>query len=188
MRTTSFAALALVLLLGASVGVSAQMNSEEIPAAFVTGTAGEGGSATEDEGTVVYEQVVDWSDPRLPSTLRVNATWYVYGAVPAGLEDQEPDVIDDDVVMVTEMNVLLDGTEGSWRGIGRAIEQGAETDPDRRYSTYVLSGEGAYEGLHALLRGAPGHDADGPWDERYEGWIIEAEVPSLPEAPEALEG
>jgi hypothetical protein len=181
MRTKSMAAMALVLLLGASVGVSAQMNTEEIPATFVTGTAGEGGTATESEGTVVYEQVVDWSDPRLPSALRVNATWYVYGDVPAALEDQEPEVIDDYLVMVTEMNVLLDGSEGSWRGTGRAIEQGVGPDPDRHYSSYVLTGEGAYEGMHALLRGEPGHDANGPWDERYEGWIIEGEVPPLPD-------
>ena len=187
MRTTSIAVLTLAGLLGTSVGVTAQMNREEIPATFVTGTAGEGGIATEDEGQVVYEQIVDWSDPRLPSTLRVNATWYVYGDVSAGIEGQDPEALAD-VVMVVEMNCLLDGPEGSWRGTGRGIEQGAETDADKRYSYYVLTGDGAYEGMHALLRGAPGHDANGPWDEQYEGWIIESEVPPLPDPPVALGG
>jgi hypothetical protein len=88
--------------------------------------------------------------------------------------------------MVVEMNVLLDGAEGSWHGTGRAIEQGAGTDPDRRHSTYVLEGEGAYEGMHALLRGVPGHDANGPWDEQYEGWIIEGPVPPPAGDPSAV--
>ena len=127
---------------------------------------------------------MDWSDPRLPPTLRVNATWYVYGGVPEAPEGQDAAALADELVMVVQMNVLLDGTEGDWRGTGRAIEQGAETDPDRRYSTYVLTGDGAYEGMHLLLRGAPGHDANGPWDEQYEGWLVESEVPPLSEAPE----
>jgi acyl transferase domain-containing protein len=31
-----------------------------------------------------------------------------------------------------------------------------------------------------LLRGTPGHDANGPWDELYEGWIIESRLPPPP--------
>ena len=85
--------------------------------------------------------------------------------------------------MITEVNILLDGSEGDWSGTGRGIEQGAGNDPERHYSYYVLEGDGAYEGMHALLRGAPDHDNDGPWDERYEGWIIESGLPSLPEPP-----
>jgi hypothetical protein len=185
MRTIAIAAIATLLLLGASVRVTAQMNTEEIPAAFVTGTVVDG-DATADDGTVVYEQTVEWSDPRLPPTLRVNGVWYVYGEVPEGLEEAEPEALADlrVMVMVTEMNVLLDGPEGSWRGTGRALEWSPDPDPDRHYSYYVLTGEGDYEGMHALLRGAPDHDADGPWDEEYEGWIIEAAAPPLPEAPE----
>lgn len=183
MRTILAAAFALVLLLGTSVGVTAQMNTEQIPATFVTGTVGEGGSATESEGTVAYEQIVEWSDPRLPSTLRVTGVWYVYGEVPAGLEEAGPEALVDLGVMVTEMNVRLDGPEGSWRGTGRALEWSPYPDPGRHYSYYVLTGEGPYEGMHVLLRGAPDHDANGPWDEQYEGWIIECASPPLPEPP-----
>ena len=183
MRTIAIAAVALVLLLGTSVSVSAQMNTEGIPATFVTGTVVDD-TATEDAGTVVYEQTVEWSDPRLPATLRAEGAWYIYGEVPEGLEDQELEAIDDYLVMVTEMTVALDGPEGSWRGTARAVEQGAGTDPDRHYSYYVLTGDGAYAGMHTLLRGAPGHDADGPWDTEYEGWIIESELPALPEVAE----
>ena len=183
MRMISIAAIATALLLGWRVGVTAQMNTEEVPAAFVTGTVVDG-DATEDEGIVAYEQTVEWSDPRLPPTLRVNGAWYVYGEAPAGLEEAGPEALIDQGVMVTEMNVLLEGPEGSWRGTGRALEWSPDPDPGRHYSYYVLTGEGDYEGMYALLRGAPDHDADGPWDEEYEGWIIEAEIPPLPEAPE----
>ena len=158
------------------------MNAEEVPAAFLTGTVVDG-DATEDEGIVAYEQTVEWSDPRLPPTLRVNGAWYVYGEAPAGPEEARVEALIDQGMMVTEMNVLLEGPEGSWRGTGRALEWSPDPDPDRHDSYFVLTGDGAYEGMHALLRGAPDHDADGPWDEEYEGWIIEAEIPPLPEAP-----
>jgi hypothetical protein len=184
MRAPWVAILTVVLLIGATGSVNAQMNKEEVPAVFVTGTVTDD-TATENEGRATWEQTVEWSDPRLPPTLKAEATWFIYGSVPADLEEEEVEleVIEEYLVMVTEMNVLLDGSEGSWRGTGRAIEQGAGTDPDRHYSYYVLEGDGVYDGMHALLRGAPGHDADGPWDEEYEGWIIESELPPLPELP-----
>lgn len=186
MRTPWVAAAVLALLVGSTGGVAAQMNDEAIPAEFVTGTVTDD-AATEDEGRATWEQTVEWSDPRLPPTLKVEATWYIYGDVPVDLEEEEVEleVIEDALVMVTEMSVLLDGSEGSWRGTGRAVEQGAGPDPERHYSYYVLEGDGVYEGMHALLRGAPGHDANGPWDEEYEGWIVESEVPPLPGPPTA---
>jgi hypothetical protein len=182
MRTPWVAAIAVALVIGSTGAVAAQMNDEAIPAAFVTGTVTDD-TAIEDEGRVMWEQTVEWSDPRLPPTLNAEGAWYIYGDVPAGLEEEDIEAIEDYLVMVTEVDLLLDGSEGSWRGTGRALEQGAESDPDRHYSYYVLEGDGAYDGMHALLRGAPDHDADGPWDEQYEGWIIESELPLLPEAP-----
>ena len=190
MHTSCVAIIALLLLIGWTGGVAAQMNDEEIPAAFVTGTVVDH-TTTEDEGRVSWEQTVEWSDPRLPSTLTSEGAWYVYGDVTTVVErheaglDEEEAFAGVDLVMVVEMDILLDGTDGDWEGSGRAIEQGAETDPDRRYSYYVLSGDGTYDGLHAVLRGAPGHDAKGPWDERYEGWIIESPLPPMPEPPAA---
>ena len=182
MRTPCAVVIVLTLLLATTGTVTAQMNKEAVPAVFVTGTVTDD-TATEDEGTVVYEQAVAWSDPRLPPTLRAEGAWYIYGDVPPGLEDEETEAIEDYLVMVTEVKVLLDGPEGSWHGSGRAIEQGVGPDPDRHYSYYVLEGDGAYQGMHALLRGAPGHDANGPWDELYEGWIIESGLPPLPGLP-----
>ena len=167
MRTFSATIIALALLVGSTVGVTAQMNDETIPAVFVTGTVVDD-TANENEGRVVYTQEVAWSDPRLPSSLQVNAAWYVSGESVT------------DAVMTMEMNLLLEGPDGLWRGTGRAIEA-----IDGRYSYYVLIGEGAYEGLHALLRGAPGIDVNGPWDEDYQGWLFEGELPPLPAPPES---
>ncbi|MGD8486077.1 MAG: hypothetical protein PVG27_12485 [Chloroflexota bacterium] len=183
MRTAVAAAAAVLALLVGSAGpIVAQMNDEAIPAAFFTGTVVDG-DARADEGRVVYEQSVEWSDARLPPTLRAEAAWYVYGDVMTVVERHEAGLGEEeafagvDLVMVVEMNVLLDGPDGDWQGTGRGIEA------DDRYSYYVLDGDGAYEGMHVLLRGAPGHDANGPWDEEYEGWIIESELRPLPGSP-----
>ena len=185
MRTPLVVAAAVALVFGSVGAVGAQLNDEFIPAAFVTGTVVDG-SSTEDEGRVTWEQTVQWSDPRLPPTLRVEADWYVYGDAmtvverhEAGLGEEEA-FADVELLMVVEMNVLLDGPEGDWHGTGRGVEA------DDRSSYYVLEGDGAYEGMHALLRGTPGHDANGPWDEEYEGWIIESRLPPLPGSPTAL--
>ncbi len=117
---------------------------------------------------IIIEQQVDWSDPRLPTTHWV---WLDYTAF--GTDDPESGV------MTVRTSHLLDGADGNWRGTGRAFET-----EDDRYSYYELAGDGAYAGLHAFLRGAPGRDAHGPWDWSYEGWIFEGEPPALPEPPE----
>lgn len=179
MRMPWTATVAVALVFGPVGAVTAQFNDEPTPAVFVTGTVADD-SALEDEGRVNWEQTIEWSDPRLPSTLRAEGAWYIYGDVETllerhdeGLGDEEA-LADVDLVMVVEVNVVLDGADGDWQGTGRGIEA------DDRYSYYVLEGSGDYEGMHALLRGVPGHDADGPWDEFYEGWIIESELPTLP--------
>lgn len=183
MRTPGLAVIVLALLIGSASAATAQMNTEEIPAAFVTGTVVDG-DATADDGTVVYAQIVEWSDPRHPPELKAEATWYVYGDATTVLERHEGGLGEEeafaglDLVMVADMNVLLDGADGNWLGTGRGVEAG-----DDRYSYYVLEGDGVYAGLHALLRCPPGHDANGPWDELYEGWIIESPLPPLPEPP-----
>ncbi len=77
--------------------------------------------------------------------------------------------------------LLLEGADGSWRGTGRAVE-----DADDRFSQYALVGEGAYEGLYALIRGTPGMDTHGPWDHSYEGYIFEGELPLFPDSVEPI--
>jgi hypothetical protein len=117
---------------------------------------------------VIIEQQVEWSDSRLPAQHWVRLDYTTYGS-----DDPESGV------MAVRTSHLLDGADGVWRGTGRAFETS-----DDRYSYYELTGEGAFEGLHALLRGTPGRDAHGPWDWSYEGWIFEGDTPSFPEPVE----
>jgi hypothetical protein len=88
-----------------------------------------------------------------------------------------------DGVMTVQTSHLLTDSVGTWRGTGRAFET-----EDDRYSYYELVGEGAYDGLHALLRGTPGQDAHGPWDVEYDGWIFEGALTEFPEPAEPATG
>ena len=124
-------------------------------------------------------QVVEWSDPRLPTDL-----WLALGYTLISSGEDEPDG-----AMNTAWLSLLEDEEGRWRGTGRSIQGGA----DEKYSLHALTGEGAYEGLSALLRGMPPDDmeagllhAHAPWDMAYEGYIYEAELSPLPDAPAPL--
>jgi hypothetical protein len=186
----------LTLLASMSMAVAAQ-EEEPAPFAYVTGTVVEQFGYTEGarkgeeeigpgkheqreedgvlyEQGVIFEQQVEWSDPRLPPE-----HWIRLDAAIFGMDDP------DSGVMTVQTSHLLEGAEGDWRGTGRAVETA-----DDRSSYYELTGEGAYEGLHALLRGTPGMDAHGPWDESYEGYIFEGELPPFPEpaAPATWEG
>jgi hypothetical protein len=171
------AIITVALLAGSAVGVAGQSEGEAPTFTFVTGKVMKDSSPQDDreetwmDGSVVHvlgwrvERSIDWSDPRLPSEMvsRMNVDTYL---------------AEDDIVQTFAETYRLEGSEGVWTGTGRALamEHGHEAD-----WLMVLTGEGAYEGMHALLRGEPGHDANGPWDERYEGWIIEGEVPPLPD-------
>ena len=69
---------------------------------------------------------------------------------------------------------------GSWNGSGRFVKADAGED---QYGFYVLEGEGAYEGLYALLHGTAEVLAHGPYELTYEGHIFEAEPLSQPGTP-----
>jgi hypothetical protein len=133
-------------------------------------SASEEGDVIIEEGHV-YQQRIEWSDPRLPAEHWVRMDLEIHDeSAPNG-------------VMTVQTSHLLTDSEGTWRGTGRAFE----TEHDR-YSYYELVGEGAYEGLHALLRGTPGRDAHGPWDLEYEGWIIEGPLTQFPMPAEPATG
>ena len=59
----------VTLTLIAGLAAIAAAQEEPAPVTFVTGTVVDD-STTEDEGRVTWEQTVEWSDPRLPPTLR----------------------------------------------------------------------------------------------------------------------
>ncbi|MEX1334028.1 MAG: hypothetical protein AB1Z66_01870 [Candidatus Limnocylindrales bacterium] len=180
-RPTLAGALIAVLLIVPAATVLGQVE-EHTSSTYVTGTAVEqiafdGAESVSHEGSVMHEQGhrleqrVDWSDPRLPAEHWIRLDLMIY-------DEDAPDG-----VMTVQTSHLLTDSEGTWRGTGRAFE--TETD---RYSYYELVGEGAYDGLHALLRGTPGQDMHGPWDVEYDGWIFEGALTEFPEPAEPATG
>jgi len=186
MLRLSLAGTVILALLGGLSAITLAQDAEPAPITFVTGTVveqihhfeGEQGADVPPQavrgyeitsrGVGVIEQLVDWSDPRLPSRHWINLNYTLVMKSPEDLEG---------AMAVTTSN-LLEGLEGSWRGTGRAVE-----DDGDRYGFYELTGEGVYEGLWAWLRATPGMDVHGPWDQSYEGYIFEADPLLFPEAP-----
>jgi hypothetical protein len=184
----SFLAGTVILGLLASLSLSTAAQEEPAPVTFVTGTVAEVygyyGDVDEDghldshdirgyeamtQTSGVIREVVEWSDPRLPTDL-----WLRLGYTLIWKGEDEPDV----GAINTASRILLQDEAGIWRGTGRFVK-----DADEPYSLYELTGEGAYEGLSALLRGLTPADAHGPWDLAYEGYIFEAELTPFPEEP-----
>ncbi len=119
-------------------------------------------------GPDLLEQTVEWSDPRLPTKHWMTLNYVSVWEQTEGLEG----------AWTTVTTHLLEDDSGRWTGQGRLV-----VDAEERYSFYTLTGEGAYEGLYALLRGAPDPGRPVPPDMAYEGYIFEGDVPAFPLAP-----
>jgi hypothetical protein len=125
-----------------------------------------GYEVTSDGRDDLIEESVAWSDPRLPTEHWVTLR---YQSVSHPTEEEG--------ALTTATSHLLVDEAGSWSGTGRMVEDGRS-----QLSFYELTGEGAYEGLHALLWG-PGVNSPGPMDIAYEGYIFEGDLLPFPEAP-----
>ena len=164
MRPSLAVASSLVLCFGLATTATAQ--EEPAPVTSVTGTVAEvyGYDVYEEDASSLdtydirgYEvmtqtgapirEVVEWSDPRLPADL-----WLSLGYT---LIWQGEDQWESDGAMSTAWQILLEDDEGRWRGTGRSVQAA-----DEKYSLYELTGDGAYEGLSALLRGTPPDDME----------------------------
>jgi len=181
-------AATLGLLAGLTLTVVAQ-DEEPAPVTFVTGTVVEqwmhddasaadessphpdvrGYEVIEDGSLGLIEQSVEWSDPRLPSQHWFTARYQMIY-----------DLDTEKGALTTTSNHLLEDEDGSWRGSGRFVKADAG---EHQYGFYMLEGEGAYEGLYALLRGTAEVLAHGPYELSYEGHIFEAEPLSQPGTP-----
>lgn len=179
----------VILMLVASLSLSVAAQDEEpAPVAFVTGavveaythdaSTVEGPSTsdvrgyelmTEQPGFVIHE-IVDWSDPRLPTDL-----WLTIGYTLIW-RGEDPNELDGAINHA--WRGLLEDEHGRWVGTGRKVK-----DADETYSLYELTGEGTYEGLSALLHEVTPADAHGPWPRGFEGYIFEAELTPFPGAP-----
>lgn len=102
----------------------------------------------------------EWSDPRLPSETAMVENYDIYQK-------------DDGTQVVGLSAIRLDGPHGSWTGTATSLYSMSDGTGS---GFVVLTGEGAYEGLFAVLHGEP----PGGWD----GYIFEGQMPPMPEPPE----
>lgn len=186
-------AIILALLGVLAMSVVAQDEDETPTATYVTGTIiqglgtgdseyWEGGGIGHGRG-MMTETVVEWSDPRLPSrVLRV-----------INLDEHQPSA------MATASSVRLeplrqvygegqghllapeDGPDGAWAGTSSGfLGFPTEEPPPVTFGLMTLTGEGAYEGLSAMI-------AD-TWKDgtpAFEGYIFEGALPPVPDPVEA---
>ena len=180
LRLSVAGTLALALLGGLGGALLAQ-DEENAPAtvthvtgeAFSDRTVNQGAYAEVDGGEQmrgnVFEHDIDWSDPRLPSLMRLRENVNVYS-------------IDDDHAAWSWVgSVRLEGDEGAWTGTEYGLgEESAEGPLTLQPRMMLLSGEGAYEGLSAMLQRQ--HEvittASRPV---FEGYIFAGELPPMPE-------
>jgi hypothetical protein len=157
----------LVLLGGSGSAVMAQEEGESPLVTHVTGTIidtfyddsmAEITYAPGDVNHVTgatYVETNEWSDPRLPAEKKLILDFTTY---PDG----------DGRLMVARTSIRLDGPNGAWvgTGVGLAYPDGTSEGQD------VLVGEGAYEGLIAVLYCGT--------DMGCTGSIIEGDMPTQP--------
>ena len=155
------------MLVGSTVGVAAQDGGD---AAYVTGTlAVDGAACTEDNGEWnECPLTLEASDPRLSGAGSVRN---------AGLPLPGDEVF---VVLVTQ-SLRVANDEGAWTGGGwlYAVPSEEAGGVGQDEPAWVLTGEGAYDGLTAMLR--PDFAADGS----FGGVIVAAEPPAAPPVPES---
>jgi hypothetical protein len=158
----------LVLLGGLGAVVLAQEEADGSLVTHVTGTIvdtsydASTGELTSGPGDVnhmrgaTYIETNEWSDPRLPAEKKMVLDFTTYPYEGGRL-------------MITRTSIRMDGAEGSWvgTGVGLSRPDGSSQGQD------VLVGEGAYEGLFAVLNCGNETGCD--------GFIFEGEMPAQPE-------
>ena len=190
LKAMAVAAALLALVGWSSAAVMAQDEEDEaVAATHVTGTTtaernvspptytGGYGYAHNTGYGGVWERDIDWSDPRLPSLMRLSDNWDWYSV------GDTSDEINGAISLV--QNVRLDGPDGTWTGTAYGLLE--ETKPVETYPQtllMVLQGEGAYEGLSAMLRPTYEEPPGFGTVPDLEGYIFEGGMTPIPEAPE----
>lgn len=178
LRLSLATTLTLVLLGGLASTASAQ--DEAVTATYVTGLVTDymplqSGNTSSEDGLWMltddqYELEIAWSDPRLPSLKHGRENQYQYHKG------------DDLWAQALAGTIRLEGPDGAWVGTAHGM---ADQDAERgRQMTKVmlLEGEGGYDGLQAVII-ATIDEAVTPFPS-YEGFILERDLPSLPEPVE----
>ena len=163
LRTTIISIFALGLLASSAVGAAGQ---EGGGGAYVTGTIAIGGECTDAGDWSECPLSLDASDSRLSGDGSINI---------ADLPMQS----DDEFVVLVDMSLRVATDEGAWTGGGLLYAlPGPDDVVGQDEPTWVLSGEGAYDGLTAVLRADLGPDGS------FAGVIVGAEPPAAPPVPE----
>jgi hypothetical protein len=108
----------------------------------------------------IFEWTVEWTDPRLPSTM-----WHRI----------DYDLYDPDSALPYATSVLLLGEDGSWRGTGYGVGY------DAGFVQVLLIGEGAHEGLYAILDRKDATLPDDTAQRTFDGFIFEGEPIPIPD-------
>ena len=121
----------------------------------------------------VFEHDIEWSDPRLPSLMRLHenlnthwigdtgAAWFWLG------------------------NIRLEGDDGAWTGTEYGLGEESPAGLTLQPRMMLLSGEGEYEGLAAMLQRQHEVITTGS-SPVFVGYIFEGELPPMPEPLEPL--
>jgi hypothetical protein len=132
-----------------------------------TWTAVDGGGQSRGD---IFEHEVEWSDPRLPSLMRLHENVNDYFVDEA------------DAAHVWVGSIRLEGESGAWTGaeygLGDSSPAGVTIEP----RMMLLTGEGDYEGLSAVLqRQRHVVTSTDPSRPVFEGYIFEGDLPPMPE-------
>jgi hypothetical protein len=119
---------------------------------------------------------VEWSDPRLPASMRLTQNLDYY------------DIDRDELIGAIPLlqSVLLEDHDGAWTGTVYGLLEERMDGRVPQTVLLILDGEGAYEGLSAMLRTTGEPPAQGEAAD-WEGYIFEGEMTPIPEPPERLE-
>ena len=179
-RKAYLAGVVTLLLLG-TLGHGVMAQDQQGTATHVSGRSPGGSVVSEgsqDDGIfgvrgAVYEHAIEWSDPRLPTLMRVseNVDWH-------------PIREGNGAAITVVSTVRLEGSEGAWTGFEYGLIE--ELGPDGTVTRLmVLDGEGAYDGLSVVLtRSYEDADYGKPI---FDGYIFDGEMTPMPDPLEAFE-
>jgi hypothetical protein len=88
------------------------------------------------------------------------------------------DLYDPESALPYATSVLLLGEDGSWRGSGYGVGY------DDGFVQVLLTGEGAYEGLYAILDRKDATPPDDTAERTFDGFIFEGEPIPIPDPVE----
>jgi hypothetical protein len=176
MRTLrlSLAGTIIFMLLGVLSSTVSAQDPDAATWTHVTGSTVEGewtveGTPARWEDSVEHRPTrsqtftVEWSDPRLPATMHIDQDAVLHHGDMTSYADY---------MFVFADSLRLEDADGAWVGSGRGV-----SGSDGTIMLYELTGEGAYEGLSALLDRAFDPDTMAV---DFDGFIFEADVPWAP--------